>query len=121
MDVLSLSMYLGLASGVITLIYVVSTILYIIMKPIAAGSSEEKAAAQIHGYIKSAALAYIKAQYGVILSIVVLIALLLIALGMVFQNTLLLLSGISYILGGICSAIVSIVGMLMESSATFVY
>ncbi|MCS7111849.1 MAG: sodium-translocating pyrophosphatase [Ignisphaera sp.] len=113
MDVLSLSMYLGLASGVITLIYVVSTILYIIMKPIAAGSSEEKAAAQIHGYIKSAALAYIKAQYGVILSIVVLIALLLIALGMVFQNTLLLLSGISYILGGICSAIVSIVGMLM--------
>ncbi len=113
MDILSLSIYLGLASGVITLVYVASVILHIIKRPIAMDSSEEKAAAQIHGYIKSAALAYIKAQYSVILSIVAIIAILLIVLGIVFQNTLLLLSGISYILGGICSAIVSIVGMLM--------
>jgi len=113
MNTLTSSIYLGLVAGIVTLLYVIYIIFSIIRRPIAMNSSEEKSAAQIHGYIRSAALAYIKAQYGVILSIVTLIAVILIVLGIVFQNTLLLLSGVSYILGGICSAIVSIVGMLM--------
>lgn len=113
MDILSLSIYLGLASGIVILVYVAFTILNIIKTPIAMDSNEEKAAAQIHGYIKSAALAYIKAQYSVILSIVAIIAILLVVLGIISQNTLLIFSGISYILGGICSAIVSVIGMLM--------
>uniref|UniRef100_A0A7J3IA77 K(+)-insensitive pyrophosphate-energized proton pump n=1 Tax=Ignisphaera aggregans TaxID=334771 RepID=A0A7J3IA77_9CREN len=113
MNILSLSIYLGLASGTITLVYVIFAILSIVKKPIAMDSDEEKAAAQIHGYIKSAALAYIRAQYSVILSIVALIAILLTVFGIVFQNTLLLFSGIAYVLGGMCSAIVSIIGMLM--------
>jgi H(+)-translocating pyrophosphatase len=113
MDILTSSIYLGLAAGIVTLLYVIYIIFSIIRRPIAMNSNEEKSAAQIHGYIRSAALAYIKAQYGVILSIVILIGVILIVLGIVVQNILLLLSGVSYILGGICSAIVSIVGMLM--------
>jgi H(+)-translocating pyrophosphatase len=113
MDILTSSIYLGLAAGIVTLLYVIYIIFSIIRRPIAMNSNEEKSAAQIHGYIRSAALAYIKAQYGVILSIVTLIGVILIVLGIVVQNILLLLSGVSYILGGICSAIVSIVGMLM--------
>jgi len=106
-------MWLGLFSGVVGVVYVVSLIFHITGIKIDTGSEEAKRAHQIHEYIRSASIAYIKAQYTIILSIISIISVILIAIGIEKQSSLVLWTGVSYLLGGLSSATVSIVGMLM--------
>jgi H(+)-translocating pyrophosphatase len=106
-------MWLGLFSGVVGVVYVVSLIFHIMGIKIDTGSEEAKRAHQIHEYIRSASIAYIKAQYTIILSIISIISVILIAIGIATQSSLVLWTGVSYLLGGLSSATVSIVGMLM--------
>jgi H(+)-translocating pyrophosphatase len=113
MYVLELSMWLGLASGIIGVLYVIGLISYITRIKVDQDTEEAKRAYQIHEYIKSASIAYIKAQYKVILIIVSIITVILIAIGLATRNPLVWFTGICYLLGGLSSATVSIVGMLL--------
>ena len=113
MYVLELSMWLGLASGIIGVLYVIGLVSYITRIEVDQDTEEAKRAYQIHEYIKSAAIAYIKAQYKVILIIVLIVTVVLVAIGAVRRNPFVWLTGICYLLGGLSSATVSIVGMLL--------
>ncbi|MEM0026332.1 MAG: sodium-translocating pyrophosphatase [Ignisphaera sp.] len=113
MSLVETSMWLGLVSGVIGVLYVIGLILYITRHKILEDDEKSKRAAQIHGYIKSASIAYIKAQYTVILSIISIVSIILIVVGIVTGSSLVLWTGVAYLLGGLSSATVSIVGMLM--------
>ncbi|MEM4009547.1 MAG: sodium/proton-translocating pyrophosphatase, partial [Ignisphaera sp.] len=113
MTLVETSMWLGLISGVIGVLYVIGLIVYITRLKILEDDEKSKRAAQIHGYIKSASIAYIKAQYTVILSIISIVSVILIVIGVVTGSSLVLWTGVAYFLGGLSSATVSIVGMLM--------
>ena len=113
MGLLELSMWLGLLSGIVGVVYVLSLVLYITRTKIVRDTEEARRAYQIHEYIKSASIAYIKAQYTVILSIVSVISVILIVIGVIMKSSIVLSTGIAYLLGGLSSAMVSITGMLM--------
>jgi K(+)-stimulated pyrophosphate-energized sodium pump len=113
MSLLELSMWLGLLSGIVGVVYVLSLVLYITRTKIVRDTEEARRAYQIHEYIKSASIAYIKAQYTVILSIVSVISVILIVIGVIMKSSIVLSTGIAYLLGGLSSAMVSITGMLM--------
>jgi len=113
MGLIEMSMWLGLASGLIGILYVVGLIVHITRIRILQDDENSKRAAQIHEYIKSASMAYIKAQFTVILSIISIISIILIVIGVVTGSSLALWTGVAYLLGGLSSATVSIVGMIM--------
>lgn len=113
MNLIDIALYLGLVSGAISLIYVLLIASTIRRTQIHRESDEEKRAAEIHSYIRSAAKAYIGAQYRVILTIVTLITIVIAAIGMVLGSVSLTITGVLYLLGGIGSATVSVVGMMM--------
>lgn len=113
LTVLKLSLWLGVAAGVIGVLYVLYLVWKVKGAKVFTESAEEVRALEIHGYIKSAALAYIKAQYTVILTIVSLIAIALIVAGLAMGSTVTTWMGISYLVGGLSSALVSVVGMYM--------
>ncbi len=97
---------LGLGVGSIAVLYVVATIFAILRIGI-----KRDRAAEIHGYIREAALAYIRAQYTVILSIASAIGLIITFGGLANGNWLLTCIGIAYLVGALSSAFVSMVGM----------
>jgi len=113
-DVLQISMYLGLASGTVALLYVLATIYSILRMPIPANTESEKKAKEIHSYIYSAAKAYIYAQYRVILAVVSVVTILLLIGGFAARKSELVMMGVTYVLGGISSMIVGVAGMLMS-------
>jgi len=112
-DVLQISMYLGLASGAASLFYVLATIYSILRTPTPANTESEKRAKEIHSYIYSAAKAYIYAQYRIILTVVSAITILLLVSGFATHRRELVMMGMTYMLGGVSSMIVGVVGMLM--------
>ena len=113
MDILNVSIYLGLVAGAVAILWVLALSLSIKRSPIFRETENEKRAVEIHSYIRSAAKAYISAQYRVILTVIAVVGILIIIAGFVLSNFLLTLTGILYIVGGLSSATVSIVGMLM--------
>jgi H(+)-translocating pyrophosphatase len=113
MGILNVSIYLGLVAGAVAILWVLALSLSIKRLPIFIETENEKRAVEIHSYIRSAAKAYIGAQYRVILTVIVVVGILIIVAGFVLSNFLLTLTGILYIVGGLSSATVSIVGMLM--------
>ena len=113
MGILNISIYLGLVAGAVAILWVLALSLSIKRLPIFRETENEKRAVEIHSYIRSAAKAYIGAQYRVILTVIVVVGILIIVSGFVLSNFLLMLTGILYIVGGLSSATVSIVGMLM--------
>jgi H(+)-translocating pyrophosphatase len=113
MGILNVSIYLGLVAGAVAILWVLALSLSIKRSPIFRETENEKRAVEIHSYIRSAAKAYIGAQYRVILTVIVVVGILIIVSGFVLSNFLLMLTGILYIVGGLSSATVSIVGMLM--------
>jgi H(+)-translocating pyrophosphatase len=113
MNLLDVSLYLGLLAGAVSILYVLAISLNIKKMPIFKETENEKKAAEIHSYIRSAARAYIGAQYRVILTVVAIIGILIIVAGFVLNSFSLMLTGILYLMGGLSSAAVSIVGMLM--------
>jgi H(+)-translocating pyrophosphatase len=102
-----------LVAGAVAILWVLALSLSIKRSPIFRETENEKRAVEIHSYIRSAAKAYIGAQYRVILTVIVVVGILIIVSGFVLSNFLLMLTGILYIVGGLSSATVSIVGMLM--------
>ncbi|ADM28783.1 Inorganic diphosphatase [Ignisphaera aggregans DSM 17230] len=112
-EILRISIYTGLLAGVVALFYTLLLIYDILRRSIPLNTENEKRAKEIHGYIYSAAKAYIFSQYKVILIVISIITVVLIGSGALLGNSILLLTGITYILGGISSTIVGIVGMLM--------
>ncbi len=112
-EILRVSVYTGLLAGIVTLFYVLLLIYDIFRRPIPLNTENEKKAKEIHGYIYSAAKAYIFSQYKVILIVILIIAIILMGSGAFLGNTMLLLTGMAYMIGGISSMIVGIVGMLM--------
>lgn len=113
MGILNVSIYLGLVAGAVAILWVLALSLSIKRSPIFRETENEKRAVEIHSYIRSAAKAYIGAQYRVILTVIAVVGILIIVTGFVLSNFLLTLTGILYIVGGLSSATVSIVGMLM--------
>ncbi|MCC6057506.1 MAG: sodium-translocating pyrophosphatase [Desulfurococcaceae archaeon] len=113
MGILNVSIYLGLVAGAVAILWVLALSLSIKRSPIFRETENEKRAVEIHSYIRSAAKAYIGAQYRVILTVIAVVGILIIVTGFVLSNFLLMLTGILYIVGGLSSATVSIVGMLM--------
>ncbi len=109
--ILETSMLLGMVSGALGIIYVIAVILSILRIKIDTSTDEAKRAYQIHEYIRSAAIAYIRAQYTIILSIISIITIVLMLLGAVLSNSTVLYMGLAYLLGGLSSATVSVVGM----------
>ncbi len=97
---------LSVVAGILAIVYVLSCIFSILRKEI-----PRDKAAEIHGYIKEAALAFMKAQYTVILSIAVGIGIAIIVGGFVSGSTLLRDMGISYLVGSVSSAIIGMSGM----------
>lgn len=112
-DLLTTSLYLGIAAGLISLIYVLVLIYDIRRRMPAKDSEEEKRAIEIHSYILSAAKAYIGAQYKVIMAVISVVTILIIVGGFVTRAMSMMLTGVMYFVGGVSSMIVSIVGMLM--------
>jgi len=106
-------MLLGLFSGVIGVVYVLSLIISILGTKVLRDTDEDRRAYEIHSYIRSASVAYIKAQYMVILSIVAVVTAILLGVGIATQNFAIVKTGIAYLLGGLSSATVSIVGMFL--------
>ncbi len=112
-EVLRISIYTGLLAGVVTLFYTLLLIYDILRRSIPINTENEKKAKEIHGYIYSAAKAYIFSQYKVILTVISIITIILMGSGALLGNSMLLLTGVTYALGGISSTIVGIIGMLM--------
>jgi len=108
MNVLALALRTGLIAGLISVLYVVLITISILKRRV-----KMDRAAEIHGYIREAAIAYMKAQYSVILSIAILIGLTITGLGYVWNNTLLINIGLAYLVGSFSSAIVSLLGMYL--------
>jgi len=106
-------LYLGLSAGVISLLYVLSVGLSIKRLTIPRDTEKERKAVEIHSYIRSAAKAYIGAQYRVILSVVGVITILIITCGLALGSTSLILVGVLYLIGGLSSGAVGVFGMLM--------
>jgi H(+)-translocating pyrophosphatase len=113
MGILNVSIYLGLVAGAVAILWVLALSLSIKRSSIFRETENEKRTVEIHSYIRSAAKAYIGAQYRVILTVIAVVGILIIVTGFVLSNFLLTLTGILYIVGGLSSATVSIVGMLM--------
>ncbi|MEM1735938.1 MAG: sodium/proton-translocating pyrophosphatase, partial [Ignisphaera sp.] len=112
-NILSLSLYLGIVAGLVSLFYVLALVFDIKRRLPSRDSEEERRAIEIHGYIMSAAKAYIGAQYRVIMAVVGAITILIVAGGFVVNNMSVVLTGAMYLVGGISSMAVSVIGMLM--------
>ncbi|MEM1696279.1 MAG: sodium/proton-translocating pyrophosphatase, partial [Desulfurococcaceae archaeon] len=112
-SILSLSLYLGIVAGLVSLFYVLALVFDIKRRLPSRDSEEERRAVEIHGYIMSAAKAYIGAQYRVIMAVVGAITILIVAGGFVVNNMSVVLTGAMYLVGGISSMAVSVIGMLM--------
>ncbi|MEM1646270.1 MAG: sodium-translocating pyrophosphatase [Ignisphaera sp.] len=113
MVLLEFTLYLGCLAGIISLLYVLLTGLSIKRFVVPKNTEEEKRAVEIHSYIRNAAKAYISAQYKVILFVVGIITIIIIVCGLALGTTSMVLIGILYLLGGLSSSVVSIVGMFM--------
>ena len=108
MHVLALALQISLIAGLISIIYVALITISILRCRVRMDRATE-----IHGYIREAAIAYMKAQYSVILSIAILIGLTITGLGHVWNNNLLINIGLAYLVGSFSSAIVSLLGMYL--------
>ena len=106
MSLLNIATMLGIVAGVASILYVL-LLIYMILKI----KVPEDKAAEIHGYIKSAAVTYMKRQYGVILTIAVIVALLIIGAGIAGGSTLMLKTGLAYFAGALSSTLVGVLGM----------
>lgn len=106
MGILELSTTLGITAGVAALIYVVALIISILRIKIPTDR-----AAEIHGYIKDAALTYMKRQYSIILTIAFTIGIVIIISGYIWSNNVLVNTGIAYIVGALSSSFVGVLGM----------
>jgi len=106
MNVVSLAINLGIASGVAALLYVVYLALSILRTPY-----PKDRAAEIHEYIREAAIAFMRSQYSVVTSVFVVITLLLLISGVVKGSPTMINTGLAYFFGALSSAAVSILGM----------
>lgn len=104
--ILELSTTLGIIAGVAALIYVATLIINILRIKIPTDR-----AAEIHGFIKDAALTYIKRQYSIILTIAFIIGIVIIISGYIWNNNVLVNTGIAYIAGALSSSLVGVLGM----------
>lgn len=103
---MGLAIVLGMFAGILAILYVVYSIVNILKKPI-----PRDRAAEIHSYIREAANAYIRAQYTVILSIASIVGIAILIFGLKHHSELLTNIGISYLVGAVSSALVSMIGM----------
>lgn len=106
MGLLNIAITMGVVAGISSVIYVLLLIYMILRIKI-----PEDKAAEIHGYIKNAAITYMKRQYSVILTIAVIVALLIIVAGMASGSTLMLKTGLAYFAGALSSTFVGVLGM----------
>ncbi|RLG86993.1 MAG: sodium-translocating pyrophosphatase, partial [Thermoprotei archaeon] len=106
MSVLFLATTLCLIAGGLAIIYVL-----ILIAAILRTKYLKDRAAEIHGFIREAALTYIKRQYTVIMTIVIAIATAILVAGISQRSTVLTYTGIAYFLGALSSATVGITGM----------
>ena len=97
---------LAIVAGALAILYVVLSVLSILKK-----SVPRDRALEIHSYIREAAIAFMKAQYGVILTITTCIGVAIIVAGLAISNALILDIGISYLVGSISSALIGMCGM----------
>ncbi len=93
-------------AGALAILYVGLSVLSILRKSI-----PRDRAAEIHGYIREAAIAFMKAQYTVILTIASCIGVAILVVGLVQGNALITDIGISYLVGSISSALIGMCGM----------
>ncbi|RLG78057.1 MAG: sodium-translocating pyrophosphatase [Thermoprotei archaeon] len=106
MNIVTLAINLGIAAGIIALLYV-AYLMYVIFRT----SYPRDRAAEIHEYIREAALAFMRSQYTVVTTVFMAITLLLLISGAINRNSLMLNTGLAYFLGALSSAAVSIIGM----------
>ena len=104
--ILELSVTLGLIAGVAALVYVTILILSILRIKV-----PHDRAAEIHEYIRSAEITYMKRQYTIILTIAFIVGIIIIASGLAWSNRVLLNTGIAYIAGALSSSFVGVLGM----------
>ncbi len=108
MEVLGLAVYTSLVAGLLSIVYVALMAVTILKYGI-----KQDRAAEIHGYIREAAIAFMKAQYSVILSIAALIGFSILGIGIGWGSKLLTNIGIAYLAGSFSSAFVSLIGMYL--------
>ena len=106
MDLLSLTTLWGLTAGSLAVIYVLILIMLVLRTKYA-----KDRAAEIHGYIKEAAVTYIKRQYGIILPIALAITLLIVGAGFTQGSSVLINTGLAYLAGALSSTVVGVTGM----------
>ena len=106
MDLLSLTTLWGLTAGSLAVVYVLVLIMLVLRTKYA-----KDRAAEIHGYIKEAAVTYIKRQYGIILPIALAITLLIVGAGFAQGSSVLINTGLAYLAGALSSTIVGVTGM----------
>jgi len=106
MDLLSLTTLWGLTAGSLAVVYVLVLIMLVLRTKYA-----KDRAAEIHGYIKEAAVTYIKRQYGIILPIALAITLLIVGTGFAQGSSVLINTGLAYLAGALSSTIVGVTGM----------
>jgi K(+)-stimulated pyrophosphate-energized sodium pump len=97
---------LGAVLGGLAILYV-AIIIYSVMRI----EYVRDRAAEIHEYIRRAAIAFMKTQYTVVTIVFMVIAVLLILYGAASGNRIVLYTGAAYIVGAVSSAVVSIAGM----------
>lgn len=105
-SILELSVTLGIVAGIIALLYVAFLIMSILRIKVPEGKATE-----IHGYIRDAAVTYIKRQYSIILIIAFIVGILIIVSGILWSNKVLVNTGLAYIAGALSSSIVGVLGM----------
>lgn len=105
-EILGIAALWGLTAGILAAIYVIFLIIMILRTKYI-----QDRAAEIHGYIREAAIAYIKRQYSVILTIALLITALIIVAGFAQGDRVLINTGLAYLAGALSSTTVGIIGM----------
>lgn len=113
MSILEFALYIGLLAGLVSLLYVLFVGFNIKRSRIRKDTEKEKKTAEIHGYIRSAAKAYIGAQYRVILVVIGIITIFIVVCGIILNSVPLILIGVLHLVGGLSSSVVSMAGMLM--------
>jgi len=104
--VLLVAVVLSAIAGGLAVLYVGLNVLSILRKDV-----PRDRASEIHSYIREAAIAFMKAQYGVILSIASAIGVAIALAGVAIGSPLIMDMGISYLVGSLSSAIIGMCGM----------